>query len=77
MKYFFAAVFLCATVNTVQACSCARAEPSDPAVRRSWLTADAVVLAEAMAIEKVYSIDDQRVDRAEFEARFLSPAVQT
>lgn len=76
MKHIVAAVVLCSTMSAARACSCGPPEPAHQAVRRSWSTADTVVLAEAMAIDEVYSINGRRVDRAEFEARFLSPVVQ-
>jgi hypothetical protein len=76
LKHLLGAVALCATMNAAHACSCAPAEPVDRAVRRAWLAADTVVLAEATTIDEVYSINDRRVDRVEFEARFLSPTAQ-
>lgn len=74
VKYIIPAVVFCAAMNAARGSSCVPHESADQAVRQSWLTADTVVLAEALTIEDVYSINGRRVDRVEFEARFLSPA---
>lgn len=76
MKILFAAALLLATMHTAQGCSCAKAEPAFQAVRRAVLAADKVVLAQAVAVDEIYTINDQRVAQAEFDARHRAQAMQ-
>jgi hypothetical protein len=76
VKLIFAAALLLATMHTAQGCSCAKAEPAFQAVRKAVLAVDKVVLAEAVTVDEIHTINEQRVTQAEFDARHRAQAMQ-